>query len=137
GQILVATTLGVISARLAGLSFGASLVIGIAVSVASTVVLIRVLMDNDVLQTPQGHIAVGWLIVEDVFTVLVLVALPAVAEIVLGEGQGPAGIAAALGLALLKMVALAVLVLGGGRRVIPWLLAYVARTRSRELFTLS
>jgi CPA2 family monovalent cation:H+ antiporter-2 len=137
GQIAVATTLGALISLPFGLSLSEGLIIGIAISVASTVVLIRVLMDNDVLHTTQGHIAVGWLIVEDVFTVLVLVALPAVAEIVLGEGQGPAGIAAALGLALLKMVALAVLVLGGGRRVIPWLLAYVARTRSRELFTLS
>ena len=73
GQILVATALGFLAAVLTGLGASASLVIGFAVSVASTVVVIRVLMDNDVLHTTQGHIAVGWLIVQDIFSVLVLV----------------------------------------------------------------
>jgi len=137
GQIAVATALGTLVAWSLGSSSIEGVIIGIAISVASTVVLIRVLMDNDVLHTTQGHIAVGWLIVEDIFTVLVLVALPAVAEIVAKNGDGGTSIAASLGMAVLKMGILAALVLGGGQRIIPWLLGYVARTRSRELFTLS
>src|SRR5687768_7825969 len=87
GQILVATALGLLAALSAGLGLGAGLVIGFAVSVASTVVVIRVLMDNDLLHTTQGHIAVGWLIVQDILTVLVLVAMPAMAG-AFGEHAG-------------------------------------------------
>ena len=137
GQIMVATVLGVLVARLAGLGTVAGIVIGVAVSVASTVVLIRMLMENDVLHTARGHIAVGWLIVEDIFTVLVLVALPALAGVFgehAGEGQG---VFLALGLAVAKVAALGLIVVAGGRVAIPWLLRYVARTRSRELFTLT
>jgi CPA2 family monovalent cation:H+ antiporter-2 len=137
GQITVATVLGALSAVAMGWSLVEGVVIGIAVSVASTVVLVRVLTDNDVVHTPQGHIAIGWLIVEDVFTVFALVVLPAAAAILAGGGEaGAEGILTSLGMALLRIVALSVLVLGGGRHVIPWLLHQVARTRSRELFTL-
>jgi CPA2 family monovalent cation:H+ antiporter-2 len=137
GQILVATTLGILAALLAGLEPGAGLVIGVAVSVASTVVLIRVLLDYDALHTTQGHIAVGWLIVEDIFTVLVLVAMPALAGAFgeqAGEGQN---VFVALGFAVVKVAVLGLVVVAGGRVVIPWLLRQVARTRSRELFTLT
>ncbi len=137
GQITVATILGVLTAWLFGGSLSEGLVIGIAISVASTVVLVRVLMDNDVLETPQGHIAVGWLIVEDIFTVLVLVALPAIAKMTTQAGEEGGSILTSLGMAALKITALGVLVLGGGKRLIPLLLSQVARTRSRELFTLS
>jgi monovalent cation:H+ antiporter-2, CPA2 family len=137
GQIAVATSLGALTACAFGWPLSEGLIIGIAISVASTVVLIRVLMDNDVLNTPQGHIAVGWLIVEDIFTVLVLVALPAIADIVARQGDGDQSLVGALGMATLRIAGLALLVLGGGQRVIPWLLSQVARTRSRELFTLS
>ena len=137
GQILVATSLGVLVALLAGLGAGAGLVIGVAISVASTVVLVRMLLDNDALHTARGHIAVGWLIVEDLFTILVLVALPALAG-VFGQqaGAGP-DVFLALGFAVAKVAALGLIVLAGGRVVIPWLLRQVARTRSRELFTLT
>jgi len=77
-QTLVASALGTLVGLSFGLGGGAALVIGIAISVASTVVLVRALMDNDLLQTSQGHIAVGWLILEDIFTVFVLVILPSV-----------------------------------------------------------
>ncbi|WP_428305985.1 cation:proton antiporter [Lacipirellula sp.] len=145
GQILVATALGAVGAIALGWPAAEAVVIGIAISVASTVVLIRVLTDNDVLHTSQGHIAVGWLLVEDIFTVLVLVVLPAVADIlndggeVVGEAAKHAaggGIAKALGMAVLRIGLLAALVLGAGKRLIPPLLNFVARTRSRELFTL-
>lgn len=137
GQILAASLLGALAVTLAGLGFGAGLVIGVAVSVASTVVLVRVLMDNDVLHTARGHIAVGWLIVEDVFTVLVLVALPALADAFGGGAEKGGNVFLALGLAALKVAALGLVVVAGGRIAIPWLLRQVARTRSRELFTLT
>lgn len=147
GQIAAATALGTVAAVALGWPTAEGVVLGIAISVASTVVLVRVLTDNDVLHTTQGHIAVGWLIVEDIFTVLVLVVLPAAADIlvadggVAGEAGAPAavpggGIAMSLGMAVARIGLLAALVLGAGNRLIPPLLNLVARTRSRELFTL-
>jgi monovalent cation:H+ antiporter-2, CPA2 family len=97
GQIAVATTLGALAATALGWSLAEGVIIGIAISVASTVVLIRVLTDNDVLHTTQGHIAVGWLIVEDIFTILVLVVLPAAAVIVSQGGENGPSIPLALG----------------------------------------
>ena len=138
GQILVATALGAISAVALGWPTPEGIVIGIAISVASTVVLVRVLTDNDVLHTTQGHIAVGWLIVEDIFTILVLVALPAAADIIGGgKDAGAQGVAISLGMAMVRIAVLTAAVLWGGKWVIPALLNFVARTRSRELFTLS
>src|SRR5262245_53232426 len=136
GQIVVATALGASAACVAGLDLVGGLVIGVAVSVASTVVLVRVLMDNDVLHTAGGHIAVGWLIVEDLFTVLVLVALPALARAFRPQDEPAQNIFLALGMASVKVALLGVIVVAGGRLVIPWLLRQVANTRSRELFTL-
>lgn len=134
-QIAIATALGVLVTRPLGWGLGPGVVFGLAISVASTVVLLRVLADNDDLHTPAGHIAVGWLLVEDLFTVLVLVMLPIVA----GEGakQDAAGAALSLGLAVLKIAALVAFTLLVGQRVIPKLLALVAKSRSRELFTLT
>jgi CPA2 family monovalent cation:H+ antiporter-2 len=150
GQIAVAMLLGTVAVLTFGLPFfdpvigvhlswtsSSGLVIGIAISVASTVVLVRVLMDNDVLHTPHGHIAVGWLIVEDIFTVLVLVFLPGIAGVPGEQAEGEQSVFVALALAVGKVAALTLIVLGGGRKVIPWLLHYVARSRSRELFTLT
>jgi CPA2 family monovalent cation:H+ antiporter-2 len=137
GRIAVATTLGLLACRAAGLSTTEGLIVGLAVSVSSTVVLTRVLMDNNALDSPQGHIAVGWLIVEDIFTVLALVALPALANVGGDDGAEGRGLFLAIVIALVKIGALALMVLGGGKRAIPALLGTVARTRSRELFTLS
>jgi len=133
-QIAVATGLGLIVARSIGWSTAAGVVFGLAISVASTVVLLRVLSDHEALHTPSGHIAVGWLIVEDVFTVLVLVLLP----VLFGDraGQGPRDVALSFALALLKIGVLVSFTLLLGQKVIPRLLAHVAKTRSRELFTL-
>jgi CPA2 family monovalent cation:H+ antiporter-2 len=133
-QIAVATGLGVVLARFAGWSYTAGVIFGLCISVASTVVLLRLLSDRDLLHTPGGHVAMGWLIVEDVFTVLVLVLIPAFAGT--GEMTLPA-MGKSLLIALLKLAALGTLLLLGGRRLIPWLLGYVAKTRSRELFTLT
>jgi monovalent cation:H+ antiporter-2, CPA2 family len=146
-QSLVATALGAIVVHAFGWSWTAGLVFGAALSVASTVVLTRVLTDFRDLHTPTGHIAIGWLVVEDLFTVLVLVLLPALfggagadgveSEVIAtGAANGPA-ILIALGLAMLKVAVLGGFVLVGGGRVVPWLLDRVAATRSRELFTLT
>ena len=143
GQILLATLLGAGVAYLWGWSFGAGLVFGLALSVASTVVLLRALEERNTLDSNNGQIAVGWLIVEDLAMVLALVLLPAVAGVLGGNAQGMAGhfggdnLALALALTLGKVAVFLVLVLVVGTRVVPWLLAQVARTGSRELFTLS
>jgi CPA2 family monovalent cation:H+ antiporter-2 len=108
-------------------------VFGIALSVASTVVLVRVLVDNRDLHSPTGHIAVGWLVVEDLFTVVVLVVLPAVFG---DEGGGADGLAPSLALTAIKVGGLVAFTIVVGNRVIPWLLDRIADTRSRELFTL-
>jgi CPA2 family monovalent cation:H+ antiporter-2 len=130
----VATLLGTLVGVTHGWGWSSGIVFGLAVSVASTVVLMRVLADHGDLHTPTGHIAVGWLVVEDLFTVLVLVLLPAV----FGHGEaGPSGLALGLGLALVKLVAMVALTFLVGERLIPSLLNGVAATRSRELFTLT
>lgn len=131
-QIGVATALGATAMHLFGWNWNAGIVFGLAISVASTVVLTRVLSDHGALHTRTGHIAIGWLVVEDIFTVVALVLLPSLA----GESSG-ATLATSLGGAMLKLVALVGLTFLLGGYVIPRLLAYVARTGSRELFTLT
>lgn len=143
GQIAVGTALGAGIAMMWGWSFGAGLVFGLALSVASTVVLLRALEERNVLDSLNGRIAVGWLIVEDLAMVLALVLLPAFAGLLGGDARGLAGHVAGenLGLTLtltLGKVALFLgLVLVVGKRLVPWLLEQVARTGSRELFTLA
>lgn len=142
GQSLVATVLGVAVFAAFDVPLRTGAVLGMAMAVASTVVLMRVLMDADVLETVQGHVAVGWLIVEDILTVILLVLIP-----VLG-GAAAAGVAhgttadapplwTTLGLAVAKLLALVAIVMLAGSRVVPWVLVRVARLRSRELFTLT
>jgi CPA2 family monovalent cation:H+ antiporter-2 len=137
-QIVVATALGVALAWLLGWSLGAGLVFGLALSVASTVVVLRTLQERRLLDTERGHIAVGWLIVEDLAMVLTLVFVPALAAI--SSGNAPVA-ASTLALpvlyTLIKFAAFVVLMWLVGSRVIPWLLHYVAHTGSRELFRLS
>jgi CPA2 family monovalent cation:H+ antiporter-2 len=134
GQSLVATGLGAWAAWAFGWGWAAGIVYGLALAVASTVVLVRVLADHNDLHTPTGHIAVGWLVVEDLFTVVVLVLLPAL----FGARQAePGPLPLTLGLAALKIGVLVALIFVAGGRLIPWLLGRVAATRSRELFTLT
>jgi K+:H+ antiporter len=132
-QSATATALGAVVAHAFGWSWSSGIVFGIALSVASTVVLVRVLSDNNDLHTPTGHIAIGWLVVEDLFTVLVLVLMPAI----FATGGAQVSVPAALGIALVKVVALVGLVATVGGRLLPWILNQVAATRSRELFTLA
>jgi len=144
-QIAVATLLGWGLAWGMGWSPLNGFVFGLALSVASTVVLLRAMEDRRLLDTKRGRIAVGWLIVEDVAMVLALVLLPALAEVVNGKpgvdadattGNGMA-IAIAIGWTLLKLGLFVAVMLVVGRRVIPWTLERIAATGSRELFTLS
>ena len=146
-QIAVATALGAALAGILGFPIGGGLVFGLALSVASTVVLLRALQERRLLDTERGRIAVGWLIVEDLAMVLTLVLLPAMAGALGGhdpahQQQGvlaaPAGLVwAVLGISIAKVAAFVILMLVVGRRLIPWLLHYVAHTGSRELFRLS
>ena len=134
-QIGVATALGMAVATLWGWSLAAGIVFGLALSVASTVVLLRALESRGVLETVNGRIAVGWLVVEDLVMVLVLVLLPPLAAW-LGGGAAESGFLLSLGLTLLRVLAFIALMIVVGRRLFPWLLWQVARTGSRELFTL-
>ena len=131
-QSLVATGLGAVAARGFGWEWPSAIVFGLSLSVASTVVLIRVLSDSRQLHTGAGHIAVGWLVVEDLFTVVVLVLLPALAG-----APTPGTIAISLGITILKVAGLGIVAAALGSRVIPLVLDRVAATRSRELFTLA
>ncbi len=139
-QIAVATALGAGVAHFWGWTFGESLVFGLALSVASTVVLLKALESLGVLESINGRIAVGWLVVEDLAMVLVLVLLPPLAGF-LGGDAGDAGIEGkslvmTLLLTLGQVAVFVALMLVVGRRVFPWLLWQVGRTGSRELFTL-
>jgi CPA2 family monovalent cation:H+ antiporter-2 len=137
-QIACATLLGMGLAAWIGWPIGAGLVFGLALSVASTVVLLRALQERRLVETERGRIAVGWLIVEDIAMVLTLVLLPVIAGLLKGEhGATPQEVALALALTTGKMVAFIAVMLIVGKRVIPWILHYMAHTGSRELFRLS
>jgi CPA2 family monovalent cation:H+ antiporter-2 len=138
-QIAVATLLGMALAWSLGWSAGAGLIFGLALSVASTVVLIRALQERRLLETERGRIAVGWLIVEDLVMVLALVMLPALSGALGGSGGTASWDAIALSAAitLVKVAAFVAIMLIAGRRVVPWIMHYAAHTGSRELFRLS
>ena len=148
GKIVLATLLGMAAARFWGWSTGAGLVFGLALSVASTVVLLRALEDRGLLESLNGRIAIGWLLVEDLIMVLVLVLLPALGGFLGGGGPaaqdsppaaplfGSNSLALQLLLTFLQLAIFVVVMLVGGRRLFPWLLWQVAKTGSRELFTL-
>jgi CPA2 family monovalent cation:H+ antiporter-2 len=150
GQIAVATAMGIGLAAMLGWKLGAGLIFGLALSVASTVVLLRALQDRRLVETDRGRIAVGWLIVEDLVMVLTLVLIPPLAGLLGGaagttstaggwlEGLlGVTSIWGTLGVTALKVSAFVAVMLVIGRRAIPWLLHYVAHTGSRELFRLA
>jgi monovalent cation:H+ antiporter-2, CPA2 family len=135
-QMAVATAMGAGLALWWGWSWPGALVFGVSLSVASTVVLLRALESRGVLDTQNGRIAVGWLIVEDLAMVLVLVLLPVMVEATSGAAGSSAELWTTLVQTLLAVGAFVALMLLVGRRVLPWLLWQIASTRSRELFTL-
>ena len=142
-QVAVSGLSGFGLARLVGWSGGTGLVFGIALSVASTVVLTRALQERRLIETERGHIAVGWLIVQDLLMILVLILLPAVAAVIedrpdsMGSRLDIGDLAGSLALTLAKVAGFIAFMLLIGRRVIPMLLHYVAHTGSRELFRLA
>lgn len=143
-QSLVATAVTAWLFHLFGWDWKSTLVLGMAMAVASTVVLLRVLMDRNMLNTAHGHVAVGWLIVEDIITVLALVLVPIMAgtsggahaagEVV--ETTASSGLIT-IGWAVLKLAGLVLVVLVAGSKIAPWILTQVAKLRSAELFTLT
>ena len=138
-QIAVATLLGMAVSTMWGWDIGAAIVFGLCLSVASTVVLLRALEAKGLLKSINGQIAVGWLVVEDLVMVLVLVLLPALAGVLSGNDAAASGrdLGLAMAITLAKVIAFIVLMLVVGRRVLPRLLWWVARSGSQELFTLS
>ncbi|SEO10441.1 monovalent cation:H+ antiporter-2, CPA2 family [Rhodospirillales bacterium URHD0017] len=137
GQIAVATLMGMALSWVLGWSHLAGFVFGLALSVASTVVLIRALQDRHILETKRGRIAVGWLVVEDLATVVALVLLPALASVTAGDGVPPSRIVFYLLITLAKVSVFVAIMLIVGRRLIPWLMHHTAHTGSRELFRLA
>jgi monovalent cation:H+ antiporter-2, CPA2 family len=140
-QIAVATLLGIGVSMMWGWSFGSALVFGLSLSCASTVVLLKALGDRGLLNSVNGKIAVGWLLVEDLVMVLVLVLLPATAVLLGGQALTDHGadenIWLTLGLTLLKVAGFIAFMLIIGKRLVPWIMQVVARLGSRELFTLT
>lgn len=137
-QMGLATLLGMGMAQWWGWDMGAALIFGLSLSCASTVVLLKALEGRGLLDTMNGRIAVGWLVVEDLATVLVLVLLPPLAGLLGGSAPEPAvPLWQALGVTVIEVAAFIVLMLVVGRRVLPWMLLQIAHTGSRELFTLA
>ncbi|MCD6035925.1 MAG: sodium:proton antiporter [Rickettsiales bacterium] len=134
-QIAAATVLGAFASSFWGWSLASGLTLGLALSVASTVVLLRALEEHNLLQSTNGNIVIGWLIVEDIVMVLALVLIPAMAGT--DDGVASNGVLSTLAFAVGKVVLFITCMMVVGKRVLPWLLAMVARMRSRELFTLT
>nr|WP_153389208.1 cation:proton antiporter [Acinetobacter wanghuae] len=139
-QIAVATLLGIGVSMLWGWEFGSALVFGLSLSCASTVVLLKALADRGLLESVNGKIAVGWLLVEDLVMVLALVLLPATAVLLGGQalaGAADENIWTTLGITLLKVAGFIAFMLIIGKRLVPMIMQFVARLGSRELFTLT
>lgn len=137
GQTLVATSVGAALIYALGWSLETGIIFGLAIGVASTVVLVRVLSDHHLLHTPQGHIAVGWLIVEDMITVAALLLLPSLATSIEGQEVSFLQVAISFGLSLLKFAFLLLVMFTLGRRVVSYIFNQVKQVRSHELFTLT
>jgi K+:H+ antiporter len=131
-QSTAATLACMVLAMAVGWSWRSGLILGIAVSVASTVVMLRALLDHGIVETAEGHTAIGWLVVQDIITVLVLVLVPAVAAT-----GGASNMGHTVVIALGKLALLVAIMMLGGARFVPWLLLRVAGLRSTELFTLA
>jgi CPA2 family monovalent cation:H+ antiporter-2 len=137
-QITLATAVTSVLVAAMGWKWSSGIVLGIAISVASTVVLIRMLRDNRILDTSEGKVAIGWLVLEDIVTVIVLVLLPTFArELAPDQISRPQEWLISTGWAILKLSVFVAAVLLLGSRFVPWLMVSVARFRSRELFTLT
>jgi monovalent cation:H+ antiporter-2, CPA2 family len=139
-QVIVAASLGAGLATLLGWSISSGIVFGLCLAVSSTVVLLRALQDRRLMETRRGHVAIGWLVIQDLVTVLALVLLPPLSALLAQDGRplpSSAQIAATLAITLGQVVLFIALMLVVGRRAIPAILHYVAHTGSRELFRLA
>jgi CPA2 family monovalent cation:H+ antiporter-2 len=138
-QSTIATIFTIFLGLELGLDLQSALILGFGLAVASTVVLLRVLEDNDTVNTIHGHVAVGWLVVEDILTVLILVILPSLSTILSNSNTagGSLDLLKTTGIALLRITILWIIIMKGGGKIIPWILSKVVKTRSRELFTLA
>jgi len=138
-QMIISTVLGMLLANWWGWTFGEGLIFGLALSCASTVVLLKALESRGILESMNGKIAVGWLVVEDLITVLVLVLMPPLAAILGGVTTETTStpLWQTMSFTLLQVTGFIVLMLVVGKRLLPWILWHVAKTGSRELFTLS
>lgn len=137
GQTFVSTLLACVIVYWSGWSIEAGLIIGLSVGVASTVVLVRLLTDNHLLNTLQGHIAVGWLVVEDIFTVIILILLPTFVLFSSGADLSSIKIVESIAFVILKFLVLVVVMFTWGHKIIAYILTNIARLRSQELFTLT
>jgi len=136
-QMAAIVALGIGAGLAFGWPWGQGLVFGLCLSVASTVVVMRALQDRRLTETNRGRLAIGWLVVQDLLTVLVLVVLPPISTALKGGAIDPVALAQSLGLTFGKLAVFAVLMLVIGARVIPIMLHYIAHTGSRELFRLA
>ncbi len=136
-QTLVATLFTTLIVYSLGWSIKAGIIIGLSIGVASTVVLVRVLADNNVLNTVKGHIAVGWLVVEDIFTVIILILLPTLAAVSTAANFSMLSVLGSIVFVIAKFCLLALFMFTWGHRVIDYILTNIARIRSQELFTLT
>ena len=137
GQMAAATAMGAFMAHCMGWPIYSGLLFGLALSVASTVVLLRALEEHSMIQSANGQIAVGWLIVEDLAMILALVLLPALAGEMVGAGQEKNPPLMQVAIAVVKIGLFFAVMLVGGKRILPWLLKVTVKTKSRELFTLA
>lgn len=137
-QMSIATILGALIANTWGWTWGEGLIFGLALSCASTVVLLKALESRQLLDSMNGKIAVGWLVVEDLATVMVLVLMPPLAGILGGTGaESNTPLWQTIGTTIVQVVLFVILMLVAGKRILPWTLWHVAKTGSRELFTLA
>jgi len=136
-QSTITALLGTFLGIMLGTDLISGLILGLGLAVASTVVLLKILNDNDIFNTIQGHAAVGWLVIEDILTVFILVILPDLPIILSGSSSAAQEILKPVGITLFRLIILLFLVVKVGGRFVPWLLSKVVKTRSQELFTLT
>lgn len=136
-QTLTATLVSIVILYAAGWSIESGIIIGLSAGVASTVVLVRVLSENHLLHTKEGHIAVGWLIVEDIFTVIILILLPTLAAFSQGKELSFVNILSSIVFVITKFMVLALFMFTIGHKIVSFILTNIARSRSQELFTLT
>jgi CPA2 family monovalent cation:H+ antiporter-2 len=137
GQTLIASVLGTFLIYSFGWPIESGIIIGLAIGVASTVILVRMLTENNLLHTPQGHVAVGWLVVEDIITVIALLMVPILAASMDGESVSIAKVSSSILIILIKFVLLAIIMFTLGQKIVSYSISRIVHTKSHELFTVT